>query len=453
MMSGSEVDVSESRLILMSTHGPGSARNAVISLSQKVNFDEIRRLPDEDVLPSEGYVWAFRDGSPVMRADTPPRTGDLAITTSRIAPGTDGVVVHRIFPVIQLLPGRPDIPEQLGIRWNGDGWNNILLLDDPIVLEDPVPFPLLDARYAIRPGPRFASKFINADADEFLGFARANGVALVPLTGSKKLDWTWEEQLLAFRLARSGNPSSSKDPRVVELSQQLRQLDIHPVAGRPDNFRSPNSVRHKCGDIISHAPGYAGQKKSGSRLDKEVWARFGDFTDEQLDDLAELILAGLQPFDAPGFDGATGAGSVTGPREVTIKGGFTEGSGRRRRGQQAFRKRLLDIVGPICLITGDEGSTPDTVLDAAHLYSFAKTGEHIPQGGTLMRKDVHALFDADLIAVDPDDWTVWVSPALDAFDAYSFLRGKTACDAWRPHLDHKLLADRLVTARAKASRL
>jgi len=276
---------------------------------------------------------------------------------------------------------------------------------------------------------------------------------IAALAGLRKLDWTWEEQLLAFRLARGGNPSSSKDPRVLELSQQLRQLDIHPVAGRPDNFRSPNSVRDKCGDIISHAPGYAGQTKSGSRLDTEVWARFGDFTDEQLDDVAELILAGLRPFDAPGFDSSSDVGTSTGPHEVTIKGGFTEGSGRRRRGQQAFRKRLLDIVGPICLITGDGGSTPDTVLDAAHLYSFAKTGEHLPQGGTLMRKDVHALFDADLIAVDPNNWTVWVSPALDAFDAYSFLRGKTACQAWRPHLDGKLLADRLATAHAKASRL
>jgi hypothetical protein len=109
-------------------------------------------------------------------------------------------------------------------------------------------------------------------------------------------------------------------------------------------------------------------------------------------------------------------------------------------------------VGPVCLITGDEASAPEAVLDAAHLYSFAKTGEHLPRGGTLMRKDLHALFDADLIAVDPDDWTVWVSPALMAHTQYSRLAGIVACQAWRPHLDPHLLARRLTEARDLAER-
>lgn len=437
------------RLFLMSTHGPGSSQNAQISLSQKFDLTPIAEL----VVPRDeggflGYVWAFRDGSPLMRSDNPPQAGDLAVTTTRVSPGSDGVAVQRIFPVTGVIPGRPDVPELLGIRWNGDGWNNIVLLGDPIILDPPASFALLDERFNIRPGPRFAAKFINADPDEFVGFARANAVAANQTAAQVRLDWTWEEQLLAFQLARSGNPSSSDDPRVVELSERLRSLDIHPVERRPANFRSPDSIRRKCGDILTHAPDYTGKRTSGSRLDTEVWNRYGDLTEEELDDLVELVLEGRRILERAAVEGAPEAPDPDyDPHAAVIKGGYSEGVTRRRRGQRSFRKRLLQIVGPVCLITGDDASAPDTVLDAAHLYSFAKTGEHLPRGGTLMRKDLHALFDADLIAVDPSDWTVWVSPALAAHSQYSQLAGKKASEAWRPHLDDDLLAKRLAAAR------
>ncbi|MFC9768794.1 HNH endonuclease [Rhodococcus jostii] len=66
-------------------------------------------------------------------------------------------------------------------------------------------------------------------------------------------------------------------------------------------------------------------------------------------------------------------------------------------GQPAFRAALFRQYGSNCAFTGP---CPTTALEACHLYSYAKVGEHKDQGGLLLRRDVHRLFDEGLIAVD-----------------------------------------------------
>lgn len=135
----------------------------------------------------------------------------------------------------------------------------------------------------------------------------------------------------------------------------------------------------------------------------------------------------LRPLDWEKFKAAVAAAG--GPELLTVVeaaskmavGGHTTANVRVRLGQSAFRKSLLDSMGPICIFTGE---CPPAVLEAAHLYSFAKVGEHHEHGGFLMRRDLHRLFDLGLLAVQPKTLTVDVSNTLAGFPPYSGLAGQ-----------------------------
>jgi 5-methylcytosine-specific restriction protein A len=88
-------------------------------------------------------------------------------------------------------------------------------------------------------------------------------------------DWTWDEQVLAFDLYIRRGLLGGNDQDVIELSQLLRSLSIHDQASRTPTFRNPNGVARKLSDIHTHQPGYEGRRTSGSKLDIEVWERFG----------------------------------------------------------------------------------------------------------------------------------------------------------------------------------
>ncbi|MFF1902322.1 HNH endonuclease [Kitasatospora sp. NPDC058218] len=105
----------------------------------------------------------------------------------------------------------------------------------------------------------------------------------------------------------------------------------------------------------------------------------------------------------------------------TITGGHTTATVRVRRGQPAFRARLLDTFGEVCAFTGP---MPAYVLEAAHLYSYAADGKHHSNGGLLLRRDVHRLFDLGQISVDPSTLTLDVSPKIRAYPEYGELHGR-----------------------------
>lgn len=64
--------------------------------------------------------------------------------------------------------------------------------------------------------------------------------------------------------------------------------------------------------------------------------------------------------------------------ENQIAGGHTTRPVRVRLGQPAFRAALFKQYGEECALTGPCRSA---VLEACHLYSYAKVGEHKDQGG------------------------------------------------------------------------
>ncbi len=117
---------------------------------------------------------------------------------------------------------------------------------------------------------------------------------------------------------------------------------------------------------------------------------------------------------------------------MVIDGGHVVGVARRRRGQRAFRFRMMERFGKRCAFTGPQ---PALTLEAAHLYSFAERPEHQPDGGLLLRRDCHRLFDANLLAVNPESWRVEVAPTLARYPTYQQLEGVQIDRQFRPNRD------------------
>ncbi|MEB3982522.1 HNH endonuclease signature motif containing protein [Mycobacterium sp. 663a-19] len=105
--------------------------------------------------------------------------------------------------------------------------------------------------------------------------------------------------------------------------------------------------------------------------------------------------------------------------EEQVAGGHTKRLVRVRVGQAAFRAKLLDHYGDVCAFTGP---APKAVLDACHLYRYADVGIHKDQGGLLLRKDLHRLFDQGLITVDSEA-VLHVAENVRDYPAYAVLHG------------------------------
>lgn len=91
-----------------------------------------------------------------------------------------------------------------------------------------------------------------------------------------------------------------------------------------------------------------------------------------------------------------------------------------RVGQRKFRKQLLKTYGNVCAFSGLNHSSG---LDAAHLYSYATLEMHDYYGGLLLRKDLHRLFDLGMIAINPENLCLHLSPSLRKIPQYSEMHG------------------------------
>jgi hypothetical protein len=93
---------------------------------------------------------------------------------------------------------------------------------------------------------------------------------------------------------------------------------------------------------------------------------------------------------------------------------------RVRLGQSKFRKEMLKKFVDICALSGLNHRRG---LDAAHLYSYADLGKHHYNGGLLLRKDLHRLFDLGLISVEPSTMKIRLSSSLQKIPQYKDLEG------------------------------
>jgi len=77
-----------------------------------------------------------------------------------------------------------------------------------------------------------------------------------------------------------------------------------------------------------------------------------------------------------------------------------------RKGQGEFRKDMIKIYGGSCAITG---CAVLETLEGAHIDTFRENSAHHPQNGILLRCDLHALFDADLLGIDPSTGLIHIA--------------------------------------------
>jgi hypothetical protein len=95
---------------------------------------------------------------------------------------------------------------------------------------------------------------------------------------------------------------------------------------------------------------------------------------------------------------------------------------RERKGQSAFRKMLKRIYNNSCCVT--ECAVSQT-LEGAHIDEFEGPDSDHPQNGLLLRRDIHALFDANLMGINPRTRIVFFAPEVLSFPEYSRINGAT----------------------------
>jgi len=88
--------------------------------------------------------------------------------------------------------------------------------------------------------------------------------------------WTRDEIVLACDLVRQHDwrALDDSDPAVIELSDFLQRLPIHPPELRGPTFRNPNGVARKTVDIVTQHPDYRGVATHGNRRDAAVLQEF-----------------------------------------------------------------------------------------------------------------------------------------------------------------------------------
>ena len=84
---------------------------------------------------------------------------------------------------------------------------------------------------------------------------------------------------------------------------------------------------------------------------------------------------------------------------------------RVRKGQSRFRKALHTLYGSRCAFTG---TSEETVLEACHIISHARTGDNSLDNGLLLRSDIHILFDENMMTLANDGMHILVHKDVTA---------------------------------------
>ena len=95
---------------------------------------------------------------------------------------------------------------------------------------------------------------------------------------------------------------------------------------------------------------------------------------------------------------------------------------KARDGQAAFREGVLAAYGGTCPISGCSISP---ALQAAHIEPFSGPASHRQGNGMPLRADLHVLFDADLLGIEPSTGVVHLHPAVVQSGDYAEIEGST----------------------------
>ena len=107
-------------------------------------------------------------------------------------------------------------------------------------------------------------------------FLSGRGTRVRPAT-VRNPPWTRDELILALDLYfREPSARGSKThPGVIELSDTLNKLPIHPGIEAGSKFRNPSGVGMKLSNFLRYDPDYSGTGLNrGSKLEEDVWHEF-----------------------------------------------------------------------------------------------------------------------------------------------------------------------------------
>lgn len=91
-----------------------------------------------------------------------------------------------------------------------------------------------------------------------------------------------------------------------------------------------------------------------------------------------------------------------------------------RKGQSEFKTALLSAYQHQCAISQ---TSVVGALEAAHIRPHSKRGNMSESNGLLLRSDLHKLFDLNLIAINPSDYTIHLAPSLKGDATYGEYEG------------------------------
>jgi len=174
----------------------------------------------------------------------------------------------------------------------------------------------------------------------------------MPAAGRRNPDWEWDEIVLACDLVaqNSWRALPADNPQVIELSELLQQMTLHPVEARRPDFRNPNGVGRKTADIATHHPQYSGRPTHGNALDEQVMARFLTEPDV-MHAMAESIrvsVANGEPPDFPREVGYDDESEMEGRYLLRWHAYRERKPGLRRRKIESVRRRGDPIVCEVC---------------------------------------------------------------------------------------------------------
>jgi putative restriction endonuclease len=100
-----------------------------------------------------------------------------------------------------------------------------------------------------------------------------------------------------------------------------------------------------------------------------------------------------------------------------------------RRGQGAFRSRLIERYTARCMIS----RCPfPFLLEAAHISPYRGENDNAPENGLLLRPDLHTMFDLDILGIEPESLVIHIHPGLAGSEYSAFAGVKLLCGSSRP---------------------
>lgn len=206
-------------------------------------------------------------------------------------------------------------------------------------------------------------------------------------------NWALGHQLTTKQLLTISDPQE-----FAVLAKKITQTD---------EFISWNATAH--GMYRAALNNYQKYLEASSFPHKADPAEYGPYQQQ----VQQMQLEADEPFDPKGQDDARARVL----RQVV-----------QRQGQRKFRQSLIAAYGGCCAITG----CPVTaLLEAAHITPYLGPDTNSITNGLLLRADLHTLWDLGLLAVEPGERKVWVSPKVND-STYQALSGKLLTEPAHP---------------------